>query len=107
MGRSDHWPSGGVFSRLRSVAPALLTLEFPTGSSVSSELTLTADDAFYSPFAPTVKGGQLDTDLLVSRTTKPVRAPAETLARIGESCGCGDTGCGCAAQGAADVCCAA
>ena len=46
------------------------------------ELTLTADGAFYSPFAPTVRGGQLDTDLLVSRTTKPVRAPAETLARI-------------------------
>jgi MoaA/NifB/PqqE/SkfB family radical SAM enzyme len=46
------------------------------------ELTLTADGAFYSPFGPTVRGGQLDTDLLVSRTTQPVRAPAETLARI-------------------------
>ena len=46
------------------------------------ELTLTTDGAFYSPFAPTVRGGQLDTDLLVSRTTKPVRAPAEMLARI-------------------------
>ncbi len=46
------------------------------------ELTLTADGAFYSPFAPTVRGGELDTDLLVSRTTRPVREPAETLARI-------------------------
>ena len=46
------------------------------------ELTLTADGAFYSPFGPTVRGGQLDTDLLVSRTTAPVREPAETLARI-------------------------
>ena len=46
------------------------------------ELTLTADGAFYSPFAPTVRGGRLDTDLLVSRTTRPVREPAEMLARI-------------------------
>ncbi len=49
------------------------------------ELTLTSDGAFYSPFAPTVRGGNLDTDLLVSRTTKPVREPAEMLARIGAS----------------------
>ena len=48
------------------------------------ELTLTADGAFYSPFGPTVRGGRLDTDLLVSRTTEPVRAPAEMLARIVE-----------------------
>ena len=48
------------------------------------ELTITADGAFYSPFAPTVVGGRLDTDLLVSRTTAPLRAPAETLARIVE-----------------------
>lgn len=46
------------------------------------ELTLTADGAFYSPFAPTVRGGELDTDLLVSRTTSPVREPAQMLARI-------------------------
>ncbi len=48
------------------------------------ELTLTADGAFYSPFAPTVRGGRLDTDLLVSRTTEPIDAPAEALARIVE-----------------------
>ena len=48
------------------------------------ELTLTADGAFYSPFAPTVVGGRLDTDLLVSRTTAPLSAPAETLVRIVE-----------------------
>ncbi len=48
------------------------------------ELTITADGAFYSPFAPTVVGGRLDTDLLVSRTTAPLRAPAETLARVVE-----------------------
>ena len=49
------------------------------------ELTLTADGAFYSPFAPTVRGGELDTDLLVSRTTRPLREPAEMLARIAGS----------------------
>jgi len=49
------------------------------------ELTLTADGAFYSPFGPTVRSGELDTDLLVSRTTEPVRQPAETLARIVEN----------------------
>ena len=54
------------------------------------ELTLTADGAFYTPFGPTVRGGELDTDLLVSRTTKPVRDPAETLARIVEGRPAGD-----------------
>jgi len=48
------------------------------------ELTLTADGAFYSPFAPTVRGGRLDTDLLVSRTTTPVSAPAGALLRIAD-----------------------
>ena len=57
----------------------------PAGfEQLEPELTLTADGAFYSPFAPTVRGGKLDTDLLVSRTTTPVRDPAETLARIVE-----------------------
>ena len=58
----------------------------PAGfEQLEPELTLTADGAFYSPFAPTVRGGKLDTDLLVSRTTTPVRAPAATLARIVEN----------------------
>lgn len=48
------------------------------------ELTLTADGAFYSPFGPTVRGGRLDTDLLVSRTTAPLRRPAEALLRIAD-----------------------
>ncbi|MBA3330473.1 MAG: radical SAM protein [Actinobacteria bacterium] len=48
------------------------------------ELTLTADGAFYSPFAPTVRGGRLDTDLLVSRATAPVSAPAGALLRIAD-----------------------
>lgn len=48
------------------------------------ELTLTADGAFFSPFGPTVRGGRLDTDLLVSRTTSPVSAAAGALVRIAE-----------------------
>ncbi|MEO8690627.1 MAG: radical SAM protein [Solirubrobacteraceae bacterium] len=46
------------------------------------ELTLTADGAFASPFGPTVHGGRLDTDLLVTRTTAPLSVPAGTLARL-------------------------
>ncbi|CAA9468436.1 MAG: hypothetical protein AVDCRST_MAG13-257 [uncultured Solirubrobacteraceae bacterium] len=49
------------------------------------ELTLTADGAFYSPFGPTVRGGRLDTDLLVSRATAPLRRPAEALLRVAEA----------------------
>ena len=48
------------------------------------ELTLTADGAFYSPFGPTVRGGRLDTDLLMSRATAPLRRPAEALLRIAD-----------------------
>jgi MoaA/NifB/PqqE/SkfB family radical SAM enzyme len=46
------------------------------------ELTLTADGAFASPFGPTVRGGRLDTDLLVTRTTAPLSVPAAALARL-------------------------
>jgi MoaA/NifB/PqqE/SkfB family radical SAM enzyme len=48
------------------------------------ELTLTADGAFYSPFGPTVRGGRLDTDLLVSRATAPLQRPAEALLRVAD-----------------------
>jgi len=44
-----------------------------------AELTVTADGAFWSPFGPTVRGGILDTDLLITRTTSPLRTPAEAL----------------------------
>ncbi len=49
---------------------------------LDAELTITADGAFASPFGPTVRGGRLDTDLLVTRTTSPVSVPANTLARL-------------------------
>ncbi len=46
------------------------------------ELTITADGAFSTPFGPTVTGGRLDTDLLVTRTTSPLRRPAAALMQI-------------------------
>jgi MoaA/NifB/PqqE/SkfB family radical SAM enzyme len=49
------------------------------------ELTLTADGAFWSPFAPTVHGGRLDTDLLVSRRRLPLEAPAAALLALAEA----------------------
>ncbi len=53
------------------------------------ELTITADGAFASPFGPTVRGGKLDTDLLVTRTASPLAVPAGALARVagGQSSG--------------------
>ncbi len=47
-----------------------------------AELTVTADGAFWSPFGPTVRGGRLDTDLLLTRTTKPLATPAGALLRL-------------------------
>jgi MoaA/NifB/PqqE/SkfB family radical SAM enzyme len=47
-----------------------------------AELTITADGAFWSPFGPTVHGGTLDTDLLITRTTTPLRVPAHALLRL-------------------------
>jgi MoaA/NifB/PqqE/SkfB family radical SAM enzyme len=49
------------------------------------ELTLTADGAFWSPFAPTVHGGRVDVDLLVSRRRLPLEAPARTLLALAEA----------------------
>jgi MoaA/NifB/PqqE/SkfB family radical SAM enzyme len=51
-------------------------------AELDPELTITADGAFYSPFAPTVAGGRLDTDLLVTRAIQPLATPADALARI-------------------------
>jgi MoaA/NifB/PqqE/SkfB family radical SAM enzyme len=53
-----------------------------TPADLPAELTITADGAFWSPFGPTVHGGQLDTDLLITRTTTPLRVPAAALLRL-------------------------
>jgi len=54
-------------------------------TDLPAELTITAEGAFWSPFGPTVTGGVLDTDLLVTRTTDPLRVPAEALLRLVEA----------------------
>jgi MoaA/NifB/PqqE/SkfB family radical SAM enzyme len=51
-------------------------------TDVLPELTLTADGAFLHPFAPTVRHGTTDLDLLVSRQIAPLDVPARKLLRI-------------------------
>jgi MoaA/NifB/PqqE/SkfB family radical SAM enzyme len=51
-------------------------------ADLPAELTITVDGAFWSPFGPTVHGGRLDTDLLITRTTMPLRVPAAALLRL-------------------------
>ena len=41
-------------------------------TDVLPELTVTADGAFMHPFAPTVRDGRTDLDLLVSRQVRPL-----------------------------------
>jgi MoaA/NifB/PqqE/SkfB family radical SAM enzyme len=53
-------------------------------AEIPAELTVTADGAFWSPFGPTVRGGRLDTDLLITRTTHPLSTPARALLRLVE-----------------------
>ena len=48
-------------------------------ADIPSELTITADGAFWGSFGPTVRGGRLDTDLLLSRTVLPLFVPAGLL----------------------------
>ncbi len=55
-----------------------------TEADLPAELTLTADGAFWSPFGPTVRAGELDTDLLISRTIFPLDRPASLLLRLVE-----------------------
>ncbi len=71
-----------IVHRGRAATNALV---LPAGfEQLEPELTLTADGAFYSPFGPTVRGGRLDTDLLVSRATAPLQRPVDALLRIAE-----------------------
>ena len=42
------------------------------------ELTLTADGSFWSPFGPTVHGGRLDTDLLLTLIYSHLHNPTDT-----------------------------
>jgi MoaA/NifB/PqqE/SkfB family radical SAM enzyme len=57
-----------------------------------AELTITADGAFWSPFGPTVVAGRLATDLLLSRTVRPLSVPVRALARVAGGRPVGDPG---------------
>ena len=48
-------------------------------ADIPSELTITADGAFWGSFGPTVRNGRLDTDLLLTRTVQPLSVPALVL----------------------------
>jgi sulfatase maturation enzyme AslB (radical SAM superfamily) len=67
----------GVVRRGRALTEGLGE---PAGiGELGPELTITADGAFWSPFGPTVVGGLVDTDLLVTRAVSPLSRPAESL----------------------------
>jgi MoaA/NifB/PqqE/SkfB family radical SAM enzyme len=46
---------------------------------IPSELTITADGAFWGSFGPTVRSGRLETDMLLTRTILPLDIPANAL----------------------------
>jgi MoaA/NifB/PqqE/SkfB family radical SAM enzyme len=54
----------------------------PGPHDILPELTLTADGAFLHPFAPTVRHGRTDLDLLVSRRILPLDIAAARFLRI-------------------------
>jgi len=70
----------GVVRRGRALTEGLGE---PAGmAELGPELTITDDGAFWSPFGPTVVGGRVDTDLLVTRAIDPLSRPAEVLAAL-------------------------
>ena len=54
----------------------------PGPMDILPELTLTADGAFLHPFAPTVRHGVTDLDLLVSRQINPLEAAVSRFLRV-------------------------
>ncbi len=70
----------GVVRRGRALTEGLGD---PAGmAELGPELTISNDGAFWSPFGPTVVGGRVDTDLLVTRAIDPLSRPAEALATL-------------------------
>lgn len=54
----------------------------PGPTDILPELTITADGAFLHPFAPTVRHGVTDLDLLVSRQINPLEAALQRFLRV-------------------------
>jgi len=54
----------------------------PSTDNLFPELTVTAEGAYWSPFAPTITGGRTDTDLLICRVTEPLQHAVEHLLHI-------------------------
>ena len=54
----------------------------PGPTDILPELTITADGAFLHPFAPTVRHGVTDLDLLVSRQINPLGAALQRFLRV-------------------------
>ena len=54
----------------------------PEFEQYPAELTVTADGAFWSPVGPTVVGGLVDIDLLLTRSCVPLSRPAEAMLRL-------------------------
>lgn len=75
--RDDDHVVRGVIRRGRARAEGLG--EEAGIDRMMPEITITADGVFWSPFAPTVTQGQLDTDLMVGRGTRSVREAATAL----------------------------
>lgn len=50
-----------------------------------TELTITAEGAFWSPAAPTVENDRLDISYLLSRTIRPLAGPVDAMARVAEA----------------------
>jgi MoaA/NifB/PqqE/SkfB family radical SAM enzyme len=63
----------------RGRADELAVGVFARPADIPSELTITADGAFWGSFGPTVRGGRLDTDLLLTRMVLPLAVPAGVL----------------------------
>jgi MoaA/NifB/PqqE/SkfB family radical SAM enzyme len=68
----EHHVVRSVVRRGRAAVEGMGVELGPT--DVLPELTLTADGAFLHPFAPTVRHGRTDVDLLVSRQIAPLNA---------------------------------
>lgn len=76
----EHHVVRSVVRRGRAAVEELGLELGPT--DVLPELTLTSDGAFLHPFAPTVRHGRTDLDLLVSRQLLPLEEPTRRFLQI-------------------------